>query len=234
MSQKKLTGMSLAEIIIAILIGSILLTLVTLIYYYTSQAGKQGFEVAEAQQSIEVTLNELMRDLRTTGSDVSSDICGIDKKYSIGNATSTAITIYGNFMAETGTPKIEKITYSITTNSCLLKQMYSQSGTGTGSTWTNIIKEKVLIGKKPYNKSRIKVKSGTPAGFALKYLNDNQQEISDTTNKDERALIRRVDISIIITNYNGKIILANGMNSTGLLRNLTTPEGLESTPTPNP
>jgi len=160
--------MSLAEILVAVAIASIILTGVTFIFYYTNRASGHGWEVAEAQQAYNITMDHLTRDLRSAGSNVSESTCGILKELSIGRAARTKLVLYGEF--DPNTTGIEKIEYTLVNGddpntpdknegTCLVRTIYQQNGTGVGSTWINPM-DKILIGTKDPSHRGSKIKVG--------------------------------------------------------------------------
>ena len=220
---KKIVAMSLTEVLIATLIASLVLTGVTLIYFYSTRAGKKGFERSEAQQSLNKSMDYLLRDLRTAGAGVSLDTCGVKKEDAIKDAALTSITLYGNFLDDI--PGVEIVKYAPENQRCLVRTLYGQDGTGLSSTWTRVIQEEVLIGNRPTGESRIRLQED-PVGFQLMYINTEQTPFPTpypvggiALNEDQKKLVRRVDISITITDPDGEK-LVYGMNTTGRLRNL--------------
>jgi hypothetical protein len=160
--QKKSTkkrAMSLVEILVAIFISSLVLTGIVGIFYYSNKASISGFEKAEAEQSFNTTVDCVTRDLRSTGSDVSVSTCGLSKELSVGRVTQTSMILYGDFDDVSGT--IEKVEYFLdNNNTCLVRRLFSQNGTGPGSTWINP-SDKVLIGNRNSGSQGSKIKIGT-------------------------------------------------------------------------
>ena len=224
---KEFAAMSLAEVLIATLIASLLLTGVVLVYFYSTKATKKGFERSEAQQSLNKSMDYLLKDLRTAGAGVNIPACGINKEDSIGQAALTSIMLYGDFLYDV--PGVELIKYAPENQRCLVRTVYGQNGTGTSSTWNDVIQEQVLIGNRPTGESRIRLQED-PVGFQLMYINLEQTPFPTPypiggieLDLDQKKLVRRVDISITITDPDGTK-LVYGMNTTGRLRNLETLE----------
>ncbi len=229
-------AMSLIEIMISMAIGSIVLTSVFMIFYFANKSNTLGFQRMEAQQSLNTTLDILLKDLRNTGYKVSASTCGMTKEEAIAMAKRTELVIYGDFVSyPTEDPKvssttlIERVHYNVlNNNTCLLRTIYEES---PDNTWTKKT-SKVLIGNNvSTGKSRVCLKRPLPNedfGFCLKYFTDQGIEITPTSpgvNVDlplsERQRIRKINISINIVDIKQRH-LTNAVTSTGLLRNLLT------------
>jgi len=218
----KSLAMTLVEIIVATLIGSMILTAITMTYFWATRATKKGFEKSEAQQTLNTTLDQLLRDLRMIGANVSNTTCGVDKNRSILVASDNALTVLGDFIYDLD--GVERLHYILeNNNTCLTRIIYEQQGTGTGSTWTNIVSRKNMIGN-ANGAARLIVrqvdKNGNPSiGFRMVYLDVDNIALAPTPlNSDRRMLVKRVNIVIAISNKDG-IELTQGANSTGILRN---------------
>ncbi|MEQ8188509.1 MAG: prepilin-type N-terminal cleavage/methylation domain-containing protein [Candidatus Eremiobacterota bacterium] len=163
--RKKKTGkkikkraMSLVEILVAIFISSMLLTVVIGLFYFSNKASVSSFEKAEAQQSFNTAIEYITRDLHSTGSSVSISTCGIPKEDAVGRVRNTNMTLYGDIDDDPN--NIEKIEYFLTNNdTCLIRRVYAQQGTGPVSTWVNP-NEKVLIGNRNSDKKSSKIQIG--------------------------------------------------------------------------
>jgi len=223
-------GMTMVEIVVGTLIASIVLVTITLIYYYTTRASDYGFSRGEAQKAINMSMDNLLKDLRTVGSDVSVATCGYAKEDSILIGEEKRMLLLGNFDRDndlvpftggTPTPTIEMVHYVVENNICLLKQIYSQTNAGTSGWDTQPYSEKVLIGNRPTGKSRIRVAAGN--GFILQYLDALQTPIPLPLTLDRQRLVRRVNITIKVTDPDGDT-LSYTTNSTGMLRNLQSGE----------
>jgi type II secretory pathway component PulJ len=223
--RKLLLAISLVEMMVALLLASFLITGVTMIYFFAARSTRQGFEKGEAHQCLDKSMNYLLKDLRTAGSGVNENTCNIKKEDSIASATDNSIILYGDFLSDI--PGIETVRYLPESNGCLARTVFKQSGTGAGSTWTEVVQEEVLIGTRPSgkNKSNIRLQE-SPPGFFLTYMNDMQTPYPSGTlglEEDARKQVRRVDIRITITGLDGRKLVSS-MNTTGRLRNLETSE----------
>ena len=191
--RRKKRAMSLAEILVAIFISSLLLTTIVGIFYYSNKASVSGFEKAEAEQSFNNTIDYITRDLHSTGSNVSVLTCGIPKELSIERVTQKSMIVYGDFDEDSNT--VEKVEYVLVNNdTCLVRRLFTQQGTGPGSTWVNP-SEKVLIGNRDSDNKGSKIKIGTngirftyydyrgnPLGVPLSYDQYNKEEIFISNN----------------------------------------------------
>jgi len=156
--KRKKRAMSLVEILVAIFISSLLLTVIVGIFYFSNKASVSSFEKAEAQQSFNTTMEYITRDLHSTGSNVSVSTCGIPKEYSVGKVRQTTMILYGD--VDDDPNSIEKIEYFLANNNtCLIRRLYAQQGTGPGSTWANP-NEKVLIGNRTSDTKNSKIQIG--------------------------------------------------------------------------
>jgi len=214
-------AMSLAEIIVATLIGSMILTAITITYYWSARAAKKGFEKSEAQQALNTTLDQLLKDLRMIGANVNITTCGVEKNRSILVGTDNTLTVLGDFIYDLD--GIERLHYVLErNNTCLARVIYEQQGTGVSSTWINVVSRKNMIGNAD-GAARLIIrqvdKNNNPSiGFRLVYLDANNLALSTPLTPDSRILVKRVNILIAISNKDG-IELTQGANSTGILRN---------------
>lgn len=223
----KLSGVTLVEIIIATAIAGIVMTAVAMIFYYSTKASNQGFSQGEAQQAVTLALDNVIKDLHTTGYRVSTDTCGFSKEDCIRKASTTEMILYGDFEKLSvedpnipSTTRIELIYYRlVANNTCLLKLIYQEDPDNTWNTGNPPIETKVLIGNnRPSGDSRVIV--GT---FELTYWDAQRNELVPAgpagLDINQRRLISRVDVSIEITDPDGDS-LSYGRNSSGSLRNL--------------
>ncbi len=214
-------AMSLIEIIVATLIGSMILTAITMTYYWAARATKKGFEKSEAQQALNTTLDQLLKDLRMIGAGVNQDKCGTEKSKSIVAGTENGLTVLGDFLYDVN--GIERLHYVLEDNGrCLVRVIYEQQGTSTSSTWPNVISRKNMIGNAD-GAARLIIrqvdKYNNPSiGFKLLYLDSDNKPLTAPLNENNRTLVKRVNVVIAISNKDG-IELTQGTNSTGILRN---------------
>ena len=241
MFKRNISAVSLIEVVIAMVIGSIVLTSVYMVYYFTNKSNSVGFERMEAQQSLNMAIDQIMKDLRCAGYKVSTQTCGISKEDSINRARRTELIIYGDFEdystedpTDPSTTLIERVHYFLVNdNKCLVRAIYEESPDNTWDKHT----EKVLIGNnRPNGNSRVCIgEKKIPAqnndfGFSLRYYDSDDEEITTwnpginvTLTPAELQNIRKVDISINITDEGGAK-LSYAITSTGMLRNLVTSE----------
>jgi len=218
---KNRIAMSLTEVMVASLIAAVILTGVVLTYYYATKASSKGFEKTEAQQSLNKTMDYILRDLRTTGIGVNYEACGIYKEDAIGEASYVSIGLYGNFLEDID--GVELVKYGAVNDTYLLRTVYRQTGTGPSSSWSDVLEEKVLIGNKIKGQSKIRlIDDPNKPGFMLTYINDLQTPFPTplvAIPTPHQRTIKRVDISITIADPDGKALVW-GTNTTGRLRNL--------------
>lgn len=235
MFKRNISGVSLIEVMVAMIIGSIVLTSVYMVYYFANKSNSVGFERMEAQQSLNLAIDQIMKDLRCAGYKVSTQTCGMQKENAITRARRTELVIYGDFIeyptenpADPNTTLIERVHYYLVNNNqCLMKSIYEES---PANTWTNHT-EKVLVGNnRPNGKSRVCIgpQGNGDFGFSLRYYTSTDTELGTwtpnvnvTLNPSETQQIRKIDISINVTNERGTG-LSYAVTSTGMLRNLLT------------
>lgn len=214
----KIKGMTLVEIIVATVIAGIVLTGITMIYFYSMRASKQGLERGEAQQALNNSMDQILKDLRMVGADVTTTTSGsdlIDKATSIDNAGLNSIALYGNFDDEndSGGITIEYVRYFIENNTALVRSLYYPTSPGSGTWDLDNPSDKVLIGKRPTGVSKIKI-----TRFELYYVSDLDLTPHPNPTDTEKQLLTRVDIIIEISDHDGEKLVF-GSNSSGTLRN---------------